>query len=84
MIHVTNIDREGLDLILIHVPGAEGATGHVGENLEGGPVGEEVEGVAEEDRLRVRDGVNPRHVAEDFGLLLDHTCQNILHIIKTY
>ena len=39
MIHVTNIDREGLDLILIHVPGAEGATGHVGENLEGGPVG---------------------------------------------
>ena len=60
---------------LVHVPGTEGATGHVGENLEGGPVGEEVEGVAEENGLHVRDGVNPRHVAEDLGLLLDHTCR---------
>ena len=60
---------------LVHVPGTEGATGHVGENLEGGPVGEEVEGVAEEDRLHVRDGVDPRHVAEYLGLLLDHTCR---------
>ena len=72
MIHVTNIDREGLDLILIHVPGAEGATGHVGENLEGGPVGEEVEGVSEEHGLDVGDHLHLAHVVVYLRLRPDH------------
>ena len=59
--------------IFIHVPGTEGATGHVGENLEGGPVGEEVEGVSEEHGLDVRDHLHLTHVVVDLRLGPNHS-----------
>ena len=50
--------------------GADGERGQVEDPLEGRPAGEKVEGVPEEDGLRVGDRLHPGDVAHDLRLFL--------------
>ena len=44
------------------------------EQFDGGPVGQKVEGVPQEDSLKAGDGLDPDDVGDDLRLVSDHGC----------